>query len=85
MKTVTLRDLRNHFSKLEVWLEEGEQIEIQKRGRPIALLTGLPSGRSLARAQPDFAARRRAIWGERTFSAAEVAVMRASELEGEEG
>ena len=34
---------------------------------------------------PDFAARRRAIWGNRVFTDAEVAAMRADELEGEEG
>jgi len=32
MKTAAVRDLRNHFSKLEAWLAEGEQIQIQKRG-----------------------------------------------------
>jgi hypothetical protein len=36
-------------------------------------------------AKPDFAARRRAIWGDRVFTEAEVAAMRADELEGEEG
>jgi antitoxin (DNA-binding transcriptional repressor) of toxin-antitoxin stability system len=85
MKTAAVRDLRNHFSKLEAWLAEGEQIQIQKRGDPIALLTALPGRRSKAAKKPDFAARRRAIWGDRVFSQAEVARMRAAELEGEEG
>jgi hypothetical protein len=34
---------------------------------------------------PDFAARRKKIWGDRVFTAEEVARMRADELEGEEG
>jgi hypothetical protein len=34
---------------------------------------------------PDFAARRKKIWGDRCFTAEEVARMRADELEGEEG
>src|SRR5688500_6545356 len=38
MKTATLRDLRNDFAKLEAWLGEGEEIEIQKRGKAIAML-----------------------------------------------
>jgi antitoxin (DNA-binding transcriptional repressor) of toxin-antitoxin stability system len=32
MKTVTVRDLRNNFSKVESWLGEGEEIRIEKRG-----------------------------------------------------
>jgi antitoxin (DNA-binding transcriptional repressor) of toxin-antitoxin stability system len=85
MKTVTVRDLRNSFSMLEAWLLEGEDIRIEKRGQPIAVLTAWrPDALTLA-AKPDFAARRRAIWGNRVFTEAEVAAMRAEELEGEEG
>ncbi len=85
MKTVTVRDLRNHFSKLEVWLQEGEQIQIEKRGQPIAMLTALRANQPAHPPKPDFAARRRAIWGERVFTNVEVEAMRAFELEGEEG
>jgi antitoxin (DNA-binding transcriptional repressor) of toxin-antitoxin stability system len=42
MRTVTVRDLRNDFSRLETWLGEGEKIQIEKHGQPIAVLTGLP-------------------------------------------
>lgn len=85
MRTVSLRDLRNNFSKLETWLGEGEQIQIEKRGQPIAMLTGL-GGAGLAKLiKPDFAAQRKAIWGDRIFTDEEVAAMRADELEGEEG
>ena len=85
MKTATVRDLRNHFSKLEIWLNEGEQIQIEKRGQPIALLTALRANQRSNPSKPDFAARRRAIWGDRVFSDAEVASMRAYELQGEKG
>lgn len=85
MKTVTVRELRNNFSKLETWLREGEQIRIEKRGQPIAVLTAIPARRGKAVRKPDFAARLKALWGERVFSQAEVATMRASELEGEQG
>ena len=86
MKTVTVRDLRNNFSMLEAWLGEGEQIQIQKRGQPIALLTAFPALRGARKRKlPDFAARRRAIWSDRVFSEDEVKAMRAAEFEGEEG
>ena len=85
MITATVRDLRNNFSKLETLLGEGECIQIEKRGLPIAVLTGLHTDRQSTVPKPDFAARRTAIWGKRVFSEAEVAAMRAAELEDEEG
>jgi len=85
MKTATVRDLRNSFSMLEAWLAEGEVICIEKRGQPIGILTAWRPGGMAQPAMPDFAARRRAIWGDRVFTEAEVAAMRADELDGEEG
>ena len=87
MITATVRDLRNNFSKLEALLEEGEDIQIEKRGQPVAWLTAIHAKTSpdAKTPKPDFAARRSAIWGKRVFSDAEVAAMRAAELEGEEG
>lgn len=85
MKVVTVRDLRNSFSKLEAWLAEGEEIRIERRGMPIGLLTPWQKDSPEAAPKPDFAARRKAIWGSRVFSEAEVAAMRADELENEEG
>lgn len=85
MKTATVRDLRNNFAKLESWLSNGEEIRIEKRGEPVAMLTALPRARSQGFKKPDFAARQKAIWGDRVFSEAEVKAMREYELEGEEG
>ncbi len=85
MRTATVRDLRNNFAMLEAWLAEGEQVCIEKRGKPIALLTGVGRKRPGKVKTPDFEARLNAIWGDRVFSEAEVAEMRAMELEGEEG
>lgn len=86
MKTATVRDLRNNFSTLEAWLNEGEEIRIEKRGQPVAFLTPCPPAKRMRKAKlPDFDARRKAIWGDRCFTAEEVKAMRAAELEGEEG
>lgn len=86
MIAIPLRDLRNNFSKLEAWLEEGESIQIKKRGKPIALLTSfkhVSTSQKLGKKMPDFAARRKAIWKKRVFTAREVAALRLDEL-GEE-
>ena len=84
MKTGTVRDLRYAFPRIESWLYSGEQIEITKRGRAIARL--VPATKTAKRlVKPDILAQLREIWGERVFTAQEVAQMRSAELEGEEG
>lgn len=83
MKTASVRDLRNNFSKIEAWIADGEEVRIEKRGQPVAYLHAKP--REQAFVMPDFEARRQKIWGDRVFSAEEVKAMREFELEGEEG
>lgn len=81
MKTATVRDLRNNFAQLEAWLADGEEIRIEKRGKPVALLTALSARHRGHMAKPDFAGRLRHLWGDRVFSADEVAAMRTAELD----
>lgn len=85
MKTATVRDLRNNFTRLEAWLAEGETIQIRKRGETVAELHKPSRRRKTEPLMPDFMARMRKIWKGRIFTAEEVAQMRADELEGEEG
>ena len=80
MKTLTVRDLRYDFAKVEEWLADGEEIEITKHGKPVAQLS--PPGK---RNPPvfDIEAHRRRLretWGDRVFSAEEVREMREAEL-----
>jgi antitoxin (DNA-binding transcriptional repressor) of toxin-antitoxin stability system len=85
MKIANVRDVRNRFSALEAWVVEGEKIEIRKRGKPIAWLVPIPQSSRPKPVKPDFAARRKAIWGNRVFTATQVKEMRDAEREGEEG
>lgn len=86
MKTVSVRDLRNNFSKVESWLGEGEEIRIEKRGKPIGFISATPKSDSKPMGgKVDWEARRKAIWGKRVFTDQEVRAMREYELEGEEG
>ncbi len=85
MKTATVRDLRNNFSKLEAWLREGEEVRIDRRSGPVAWLYPARQQAERPVPMPDFAARLKALWGDRVFSEEEVAEMRAWELEGEQG
>lgn len=38
MKSATVADLRNNFSRISKWIEEGETVHITKRGRQFAKL-----------------------------------------------
>ena len=83
MKRASVADLRNDFRRISAWIEDGETVEIVKRGKAFARL--IPIAEPAKAAKIDFRAQRRRIWGSRVFSSAEVQAMDDSELEGEEG
>ena len=85
MKTATVRDLRNHFARVAAWIAEGEPVEITKSGKLFARLLPATQAKSRKLVKPDIMARLKKTWGDRVFSAKEVAAMRAAELDGEEG
>jgi prevent-host-death family protein len=85
MKTATVRDLRNRFPRVAAWIAEGEPVEITKSGKPFARLVPLKREKPRKLVKPDIMAQLKETWGDRVFSAKEVAEMRAAELEGEEG
>ena len=42
MKTATLSKLRHDFGRVFAWVEQGEPVDISKRGKIIALLSPPP-------------------------------------------
>jgi hypothetical protein len=65
MQTITLRQLRD-TKQVKEWLRAGVHIEVRERGEVIGeLVPRTPS--PLASALPDFAARRRRIFGDYVF------------------
>lgn len=85
MKTATVRELRNEFPRVAAWIAEGEPVEITKSGKVFARLVPATPAKTPKLVKPDIMARLKETWGDRIFSAKEVAAMRAAELEGEEG
>lgn len=65
MKTVSVRDLRYDFPKVEEMLRSGEEIRITKRRRVIARLTPEPGERPPL---PDFLGRMKEIFGDRVMT-----------------
>lgn len=65
MRKASVRDLRYSFKKIERLLHEGEEIQITKRRRVIARL--IPESVRSATHMPDFQARLRSIYGEKSL------------------
>ncbi len=84
MKTATVADLRNHFRRVSAWIENGEPVQIVKRGKAFARLVPALEAKPML-AKVDWAAQRKAIWGSRVFSTADVKAMEDAEFEGEQG
>ena len=78
-KTATVADLRNKFRKVSAWIENGESVEIVRRGRRFAKLVPAKESRRKP-VKVDFARQLRAVWGSRVFTDSEVAAMRAAEM-----
>jgi antitoxin (DNA-binding transcriptional repressor) of toxin-antitoxin stability system len=64
MKTVSVRDLRYDFPKVERLLRSGEEIQITKRRKAIARLTPEPASRAPL---PDFLGRLKEIYGDKVL------------------
>src|SRR5258706_6724598 len=58
MKTATVRELRHHFGSVLRWVEEGERVEITKRGNPVAVMSPPPPRKQRKKIEwPDITAR----------------------------
>jgi antitoxin (DNA-binding transcriptional repressor) of toxin-antitoxin stability system len=75
MKTATVRDLRNHFSRIAKWLRNGDEVLITMRGKAIGRIVPelAPQPRIT---MPDFAARIAKDYPHRQISASESAALR---------
>ncbi len=81
MKTATVADLRNNFRLVSSWIEHGETVQIIKRGRAFATITGAVADVSTPPfPKPDIMAQLKEIWGDRVFSMDQVRAMREAEL-----
>ncbi len=63
MKTASVADLRNRFPSVFRWIEDGETVELTKRGKIVARIVPAPPAKARKFQMPDFAARTREIMG----------------------
>jgi prevent-host-death family protein len=78
MKTASVRDLRNNFAKISRWLENGEEVQITKRGVVTAKL--IPKKKSKLKRKPFNAEERmkwlREVYGDKILPGNSVLLMR---------
>jgi antitoxin (DNA-binding transcriptional repressor) of toxin-antitoxin stability system len=72
MKTATIRDLRTKFPVLARWMDDGEPIEITRRGRVVAHLTPAAGGGAGKARKPDIMKQLREIYGDFVMPETEV-------------
>jgi antitoxin (DNA-binding transcriptional repressor) of toxin-antitoxin stability system len=64
MKIANVRQLRHAFGSVLEWVAEGQQVEIVKKGKVVALLSPPPKSSAPKKIKlPNFEARRRRIFG----------------------
>ena len=68
MPSVNIRQLRN-TRRLKAWLRAGKTVELRERDKLIARIVPENEGKTQAVQYPDFAARAKAIFGDRVLTA----------------
>ena len=68
MRTTTVRELRHHFTNVLQWVQEGERVQITKRGKPVAVISPPLPPKPRKIKWPDFAARAKEIFGDKIIS-----------------
>jgi len=76
MKTATVRELRNDYSKILRWIGSGEEVQVTRRGTPIAKVVPVEKSAPAKLDWSKSAALTRRAWT-RTLSAAESAAILA--------
>jgi antitoxin (DNA-binding transcriptional repressor) of toxin-antitoxin stability system len=67
MKTANVRQLRHDFGSVMDWINEGQEVEIVKKGKVVALLSPPAPCKPQKIKLPDFAARQKRIFGDRVL------------------
>lgn len=71
MPSVNIRQLRD-TKRLKAWLRAGKTVELREREQVIGRIVPLPSAKP--RKYPDFAARRKEIFGDRILPGADLVI-----------
>lgn len=78
MKSTSIRELKHATSAVLAWVEQGEKVEVRRRGETVAVLSPPVA---VSRKRPNFAARLKSIYGKKVL--ARTATEMLSEERGE--
>jgi len=73
MPSVNIRQLRD-TKKLKAWLRAGKTVELRERDKLIARIVPQNEEKPKSVQYPDFAARRKAMFGDRVLPGAEIVI-----------
>jgi len=82
MMTSTVRELRNHYSKVLRWVGSGREVQVTRRGKIIAKLVPAASAAAAAPAKINWsqsAALLRRAWGRRLSAAESESILAESQ------
>ena len=65
MKTATISQVRHDFSTVLTWVADGEEVTVLNRTRPVARICPLCAQPPARFKMPDFAARAKAVFGDK--------------------
>ena len=74
MRTATVTEVGLDFSKVLEWVETGEQVQVVREGKPVAVIS--PAPRPVQ--QPNYLARLKRTFGEQVLSSQASAALRDS-------
>ena len=72
MRTATVRQVRHDFNTVLAWVAAGEEVTVLKRARPVARICPLRPAKPARFKMPDFAARAKAILGNKRTHFSEI-------------
>lgn len=73
MPSINIRQLRD-TKRLKAWLRAGKTVELKERDRLIARIVPENSEKAAPKDWPDFAARRKQIFGDRIFPGSDLLI-----------
>ncbi len=79
MKSTTVRELRNNYSKVLKWVSKGEEVEVTRRGKVVAKVISPAPARAAAVDWSRSAALNRKPWSTRLTSDHSAAILAESQ------
>lgn len=75
MKTASIRELKHDTAAVLDWVGAGESVEVRRHGKLVAVMSPPSPAKKPSTSRPDFAARLKAIYGDRVMRTTATALL----------